>query len=277
VLVAWYTATLGNIRVECHWRTLEDEGLSYPLCDVRRPASASGPGHCAGIPLGLVEDGRTDPVHTVAELLPDGYAMYLRIFHPFLPADPANPESTLPGPARTWRSLAEEVGAVYHAEIMWGTLIDALGGWESDGRPYWVSEGYLHEPVRSALIELLADGLEVDTYFLFELAGLMFSEGHRPVLYRAALRDHRLVQAAAEEVIEWVQSGPEFLWPLDRSWVLNTDYDLASSYLACNVSIAQRVLDSPLIEALPVSRATRVDDGADRINADRKVARDQAG
>ncbi len=87
-------------------------------------------------PLGALDNGHTDPVHTVAELLPDGFARYLRVFHPFLPADPRDPEKRLPGPVRTWRSLAEEVGASYHPEIMSDSLIDALGGEHEENRPY---------------------------------------------------------------------------------------------------------------------------------------------
>ena len=70
-------------------------------------------------PLGAIDEGLTDPIHTVAELLPDGFARYLRVFHPFLLADPLDPDRTLPGPVRTWHSLADEVGAVFHPEITW--------------------------------------------------------------------------------------------------------------------------------------------------------------
>lgn len=226
-------------------------------------------------PLGLIEDGRTDPIHTVAELLPDGYAVYLRVFHPFVPADPGDPAATLPGPVRTWRSLAEEAGAVFHPEITWWSLIDALGGEDSEVRPYWISDGYLDEPVRSGLFDLLGGGADREAYFLYNLAGIMWADG--PLLYRGKLRDHGLIQAAAMERLR-SDTGPEFLWPIDRSWLVNTDYDLVSTYVACDDELAQRVLDSPDIEALPVSREMRVDDGADSINSDRKASdKHQAG
>jgi hypothetical protein len=224
-------------------------------------------------PLGLLHEGQTDPVHTVAELLPDGYATYLRVFHPFLPADPRDPDSTLPGPVRTWRSLADEAGAVFHPEIMWWSLIDALGGEDAEARPYWISDGYLDEPARSALFDLLEDGSEREAYFLYDLAGTMWADG--PLLYRASIRQHPRVQIAAVQRLG-MDTGPEFVWPLDRTWVLNTDYDLDSTYIACDEAMAKRVLDSPNIEALTVTRAMRVDSGADAVNVAREDADDGA-
>jgi len=218
-------------------------------------------------PLGAIDEGRTDPIHTVAELLPDGYARYLRVFHPFLSADRLDPDRTKPGHVRTWRSLAQEVGAVFHPEITWWSLTGALGGEEAVDRPWYVSDGSLDEPVRSALFDLLGGSEAPEVYYLYHLAGIMWGDG--PLLYRAPLGGHRQVQAAASELLG--DYGPEFVWPVDRSWVVNTDYDLVSTYVACDEVTAQSILDSPDIEALPVSRLMRVDDGADEINADRRV------
>lgn len=134
--------------------------------------------------------------HTVAELLPVGFTQYLRVFHPFLPADPRDPEERLPGPARSWESLAEEAGAVFHPEITWRTLRGVLGG--PDGpRPYWVSEGRLDEPARSALYRRLAQRGEQDAYFLYDLGAVV--RGLSPLLYRASITLYREVQDAANQ------------------------------------------------------------------------------
>jgi hypothetical protein len=77
------------------------------------------------------------------------------------------------------------------------------------------------------------------------------------------------VQEAANQDLGSVDEsapGPEFVWPADRSWILNTDYDLDSTYVACDEDLAEAILADPTLEALPVSRDTWVDDGADRIN-----------
>lgn len=44
------------------------------------------------IPRGQLEEAHRADQHTVAELLPAGFARYLRVFHPFLPADPTDPD-----------------------------------------------------------------------------------------------------------------------------------------------------------------------------------------
>ena len=131
-----------------------------------------------------------------------------------------------------------------------------------------MSDGYLDEPVRTALFDLLADEAR-DAYYLYYLAGIMWADG--PLLYRAPLRDHRQVHAAALELLAG-NVGPEFIWPINRSWVVNTDHDLVSTYVACDEVTAQSILDSPHVEALPVSRSMRVDDGADHINPDREAS-----
>lgn len=221
-------------------------------------------------PLGAIDDGLTDPIHSVAELLPDGYAHYIRVFHPFLPADPRNPDLTLPGPPRTWRSFADEVAAVYHPEISWWSLIDALGGEDAKSRPYWVWEGRLDEPARSALFKLLARQKARPVSYLYYLSGLIRGEG--PLLYSAPLDAHHQVHAAASAILGGRPDevpGPEFVWPIDRSWVVNTDYDLASTYVACDEPLAESILNDVDLEALPVSRSMRVDDGADEVNRPR--------
>jgi hypothetical protein len=204
--------------------------------------------------------------HTVAELLPAGFTRYLRVFHPFLPADPNDPDKSLPGPVRSWASLAEEARAVFHPEIMSWALMDVLGG--TDGpRPFWVSEGRLDEPARSALFALLAEQGEQDAYFLYDLAPQV--RGGSPLLYRASVSRYAEVQEAANLDLgdeDESAPGPEFVWPADQSWFVNTDYDLDSTYVACDDVLAEAILAEPTLESLPVSRDTRVDSAADRIN-----------
>jgi hypothetical protein len=217
-------------------------------------------------PRALLAEGDAAHQHTVAELLPAGFARYLRVFHPFLPADPEDPDEMMPNPARSWASLAEEAGVVFHPELTGSSLLDVLGG--SDGpRPYWVSEGRLDEPARTALFRLLAQRGERDAYFLYYLGALV--RGSSPLLYRASVTLYREVQYAANQDlggVDELQPGPEFVWPADRSWVVNTDYDLSATYVACNEGLADAILADPTLEALPVSLDTRVDESADRIN-----------
>ena len=89
------------------------------------------------------------------------------------------------------------------------------------------------------------------------------------MLYRASIMLYAEVQKAANQDLGSVDEsapGPEFVWPADRPWVVNTDYDLNSTYIACDEDLAEAILTDPTLEVLPVSRDTRVDDAADRIN-----------
>ncbi len=203
----------------------------------------------------------------VAEILPGGYPRYVRVFHPFLPSGSDHPDYPVPGSARTWRSLAEEAGVVFHAEIAWESLIDVLGGRRAQTRPFWVSEGRLDEPARSALFGLLTDRGPSAAYFLYHMGAM--ARGRPPLLFRAAVADFGLVQTVAEEDLGDRSDGaptPEWVWPMDRSWVVNTDYDLVSTFVACDSQLADAILASERCEALPCATLTRVDAGADQIN-----------
>jgi hypothetical protein len=147
------------------------------------------------------------------------------------------------------------------------SLIEVLGGKDAQHRPFYVSEGRLDEPVRTALFGILGDRGPRDAYFLYRLGAM--ARGGSPLLYRAAVSDFARVQAAANVELgdqDETAPGPEFVWPVDRSWVVNTDYDLVSTYVACNDRLAEAILASDALEALPVSRETRIDNDADRIN-----------
>jgi hypothetical protein len=213
----------------------------------------------------LAPAGPDDHVHRVAELIPPFFDRYLRIFHPFLPSDTNGPDETLPpGPVRTWASLAEEAGAVFHPEIVWYSLLPALGG--RDGpRRYGVTEGNLDDPARSSLFRRLADAAKGQSlFFYYDLAAIV--RGGVPLLYQGRADTNIEVQKLADADVGASLPGPEFLWPADRSWVVNTDYDLTSTYVGCNAALAEAILADPTLEALEVSLTTRVDSSADKRN-----------
>lgn len=49
---------------------------------------------------------------------------------------------------------------------------------------------------------------------------------------------------------------PEYLWPADRSWAVNTDYHLARTCIACSQATASGLLTEPALKILPVTRHT---------------------
>jgi hypothetical protein len=201
--------------------------------------------------------------HCVFELLPPGYERYVRVLHPF---EPWNPEASPLEDMPTWRQLADLAHVVYHPLITWETLRPILGG--PDGpRPYSVDNGRLSEPARSRLLEVLADTSDdAEAFFYFGMPAWM-SIG-KPLLYRAPLRSLGEVdaRAAADTNGPSPIPGPEYFWPFDRSWVVSTDYDLVSTYIACNGDLADRLLSDGILETFQVSLDSRVDDLADSLN-----------
>src|SRR5438067_1879571 len=57
-------------------------------------------------------DGRQ---HVVTEVVPEGFPAYVRVFHSWWLEE-------VPGLRRTWREMAEAVGAEFHGELSSGTL-----------------------------------------------------------------------------------------------------------------------------------------------------------
>lgn len=57
--------------------------------------------------------------------------------------------------------------------------------------------------------------------------------------------------------------SPEYMWPDDRIWVVCTNYDLTSTYIACSRELADVLNSSPGLETLEVSRRSRIDERSD--------------
>ncbi len=102
-------------------------------------------------------------------------------------------------------------------------------------------------------------------FYYFGLAAAVYGG---PLLYRATAGASEAVQrrADADTGSRPHLNGPEYAWPLDRSWVVNTDYDLVSTYVACDPLFAERLLADATLEVLPVSLDARVNEGADEVN-----------
>jgi hypothetical protein len=210
-------------------------------------------------------------VHRVGELLPAGYDSYLRLFHPYV-RNPEFPES-LP-PRRTWSSLAEEAGVVYHAELSTLSLRSVLGGKEGP-RPYWVAEGYLDPETRDDLVAALTDSVPTPALFLFGLASQ--ASGGETMVFCADASESEAVRAVATEAVPMPigrrRLPIEYMWATDKSWIVATDYDLHSTYVACASDAAARIASDPVLEVLDVTRSTRIDWYGDLINGTGYVER----
>lgn len=217
---------------------------------------------CSEVPGWLKAAGSdlTDEVEfrRVGERLPAGYEVYLRLFHPFVPWG-TYPESVVgDDERRTWRSLAAEAGAPYHPALRWNDLEPALPD-RGDGRPFEVHEGQLEPVTRQRLFaHLQRVTAEQVAYFFYGTAAAIVLDGF--VLVRASVGE-------VEDVVAWawshdydILSTPTFVWPEDRAWIVCTDYDSTSTYIAVSRVLADVLLADPHLEIVEVDRTTRLDD-----------------
>jgi hypothetical protein len=84
-----------------------------------------------------------------------------------------------------------------------------------------------------------------------------------------AYRHYLIFRAPLEAVstwFEWREEGPNSLWPDDRAWIVATEIDGFSTYVGAPKDCIDRVLASPLLEAVPSELTHRFDGIGDPIN-----------
>lgn len=206
-------------------------------------------------------------VRRVRDLLPEGFETYLRLLHAFVPwcSDEDVPTAL---PRWNWRELAETAGVAYSPTLMPRSLERAT---DVGGEPMLTTtEGRLDPVSRGALFAALADDAAARpdddaarALFWFGL-GAVVRAGSEPALYEGPVGAVDDVLAAVEAERDPGVAGPELVWPADRRWVVATDDDLASTYLAYSRALADRLLAVDALEVLVVDAHTRTDAGADR-------------
>ena len=245
-----------------------------------------------------------EPGVRLSRILPSGYESYLRLFHPLALSDDGVTREP-----RTWRSVAEQQGLVFHAELQWDNLrprmeetahgvpveFFAFLGGSADGEPRgrsgvwspdplgtspeqdsgrrWPIEGTLGEPARSRLFGRLSEATGNQRVFFYYGIGAMGVTG-KDWLFEATADELKAVQQLANAKVEpkpFPVPGPEYVWPADRSWIVITDYDLVSTYIACDANLAALLLRTDDLELLPVTIETRIDSRADTVNGQRSA------
>ncbi|MBM7774332.1 hypothetical protein JOD54_004536 [Actinokineospora baliensis] len=199
----------------------------------------------------------------LSAILPPGYSCYLRLFSPFVPWE-ADRAAT--AERRTWRHFAEKAGVVYHAELGWNTLRPVLHPGDQD-TGWEVDEGRMDPLVRDRLRSHLARHTTEPVFVYFGLAAEVL--GSPPLLYRAPVEAFETAVEAASQLVGRRIADPEYIWPQARAWVVETDYDLTSSYLACDTALSAELLADDGLELLPATLHTRIDTASDTINRPR--------
>jgi hypothetical protein len=124
-------------------------------------------------------------------------------------------------------------------------------------------EGQLVRETARTLMSALAIGsVDQQLLFVYDHPGTNFASPEGlPFAFEGEPTDIDAVIEAAGYIL-----GPTYIWPKDRSWLVATDYDLVSTYIACGSELARRLLETEGIEVLEVSLTSRIDDGQDLIN-----------
>ncbi|WP_370939195.1 hypothetical protein [Amycolatopsis sp. cg13] len=197
--------------------------------------------------------GYTGPGHVVRQLLPSGYPVYLRILHAFAHSDD---DTNL----RSWASLAARIGLEIHPETCHRTLARAD---VATGPRQWLTQsGRLFPREQRALSSILAEASGTsDVFFGYDVSA--DAAGGIPHLVIAAPLDglDELRKRVDDEV--GIESGPDYWMPRGHAWVVCSDHDLASTYVACDEDVARAIFAHPDLEALSVTLETRIDFGAD--------------
>jgi hypothetical protein len=192
-----------------------------------------------------------DGVHVVSEVVPAGFDSYVRVFHSWFAEDDEDQRST-------WRERAALCNVPYTGDMTARAIERSLGPPLSP-ETWLIEEGEPDSRTRAGLVNLLAKATgDQSVFFSYELSAEVSADGG-PIVLRTGLSE-------LESIRTWLASaypglvGPEHWWPDDRRWVVGSDYDLHSTYVACSEETGRLLLAGDSLETLPVTPQTRVDE-----------------
>jgi len=207
----------------------------------------------------------------VGSLVPATFPAHARVFHPAARYDGDDDIDV------TWTEVAATNGTLAHPGMQWPGI---TGGYEyltaASQPPTWdgpPSDGHLPVQVAEVLAGVLARHTDSpqDCWFgrwagfgsdAGDLAGVPTLQlTHEMVLVRGAVAD--AVRNLAPE--PWEQSAHVW-WPADRAWVVATDIDLMSTYVAAGAACIDELLDTPGLEVAPASADDPVSWDSDDLN-----------
>ena len=246
--------------------------------DMNGSAHLSGPGHWSYADL-LEDVSAGDWVrehirafdHTVAALVPDTYETYLRLLHPAW----AYWDNNFDGTPVRWRTIAEELGAVMHRTIAWGSMIETgvrSGRGTGEGDLWHEAPTIGQLPVNE--IESLAAVLREhtttpeDCYFGFwEGLGMTGVPVNHPRLTLPS-REHLLFRGTVADASRELHGfSPSIWWPADRAWFVATDVDLTSTYVGGPTALANALYgEVERFEAVDTSSRAKITWDCDTIN-----------
>jgi hypothetical protein len=211
----------------------------------------------------------------VAGLVTRDYPAFVRILHPAFAAD---------GGPVAWRAIADAVGGTIHPSVQWHRLerkiesdtVEALG-LRTDRGGFAPEIGDLSIRLMRSLFPVLA----AHTKDPICMAAYWIGRGRArewPASPHICIPEHRreweyaLFSGALTDVLEQGEPGgplefsPNFLWPLDRAWLLSTQEDFDSTVVGGTESLVADIRSQSELETVPVSPSVSLTIDADRVN-----------
>jgi len=209
------------------------------------------------------------PGATVGSLVPPGFPAHARVFHPAVRYVGDDDLEV------TWAEVAAANGTTAHPLMQWGSVTGSFEYFENDDQaPLWhgaPARGHLPVPVAERLVAVLRryTATPADCWFGVD-ADLVDPAASVPTLDlprgRFWLLRGPIELAAANVADEPAEQSAGLWWPADRSWVVATDADLVTSYVAAGAACIAAILAAGDLEAAPAEPGQRVTGDADRVN-----------
>jgi hypothetical protein len=202
----------------------------------------------------------------VGSLVPEGFSSYVRVFHPAY----RWAEDGIYGiePVQ-WSTVAEWTGRIAHPLMQF----ERIANIPENEDPSWgppPQVGTLPKEISEKLLTILrgfTSTPELCWFCVWEGFGEM-NVLHYEGVPRVEVpgRAYLLFRGEIEAITSFGQS-PNIWWPEDRAWCVATEIDLDSTYVGGSEECINRIVTDPAIETFPAHLESRVDLGADELNA----------
>lgn len=208
--------------------------------------------------------------HDNGSVIPEGFEVYLRLFHP-IDAD----LDGRPASVTTWTALARANNRVAHCDMQLHGIGAPPGtgvSWRDAQIMSWTGS---QEPESLiTLATILADHTYSPGkawFAIWDGFGRTDCPDGLPKVYTDA-RDYYLVHGSVTEAVPAKElangSGPNVWWPADRAWIVASEIDFAWTFVACSEQAARAIESEASLETYRCSPHHRSTFDADTINVE---------
>lgn len=199
----------------------------------------------------------------VSDVLPRGYAAYIRVLHRAMRRVGSSEESI------RWGTIAGSMGLKLSSEVRFAEV----SGWDSsqepDPPPPYVPppRGSLDAFQCDALIQTVLGPERRGSFLVWDGYGWeplqsMINTAHKVEILgnSYAVLKGPVSAVTSMRAGPWFQS-PNWWWPDDRSWCIATPVDSYSTYVAGTLDFANQILSNPDMEAVLTGPTAALDPG----------------